>query len=130
MEKKITEGQKVFFENELKPYVVMAVSKRYAVVIRKLNKKEDKSILDFKVETGAYCTKDEAWKDLKDCPVYSLIDFKENKRAADSFVFGVYDYLKPLDCLKAIIDLYDGKMELSKRNMTELNIDWSKTKLQ
>jgi hypothetical protein len=52
----------------------MAKSKQYAVVSRKLNRREDAKLLHFQVEMNACRTFTEAFNENKDCPVYSLID--------------------------------------------------------
>jgi hypothetical protein len=120
-------GKKVYFTNEKLPYNIKAVSKRYAVVSRKLNRIEDAKLLHFQVEMGAYFTFTEAFNDNKDAPVYSLIDFKENMRSPDNLVFGVFDYFNEHDCQKAIKYLETGKMELSKRNKSELSVDMERS---
>jgi hypothetical protein len=116
-------GKQVYFTNEKLPYNVMAVSKRYAVVSRKLNRIEDVEHLHHMVNMSAYSSFTEAYKDNIDSPVYSLIDFKTNKRSPDNLVFGIFDYFNEYDCKKAIKYLESGKMELSHRNIAELSVD-------
>lgn len=116
-------GKKVFFNGEKLPYKVMAVSKRYAVVTRPLNRREDASLLHHQVNMGAYCSFTEAFEHNKQSPVYSLIDFEENIKAPDNLVFGIYDYSKESDCKKAIKDLETGELQLSHRNRCELSVD-------
>lgn len=120
-------GKKVYFNNERLPYKVMAVSKRYAVVSRPLNRREDADLLHHQVKTGAYCTFTEAFEHNKQSPVYSLIDFEENIKAPDNLVFGFYDYSKESDCKKVIKDLESGKIELSHRNRCELSVDMERS---
>jgi len=125
----LIEGQWVHFLNEKLPYTVMAVSKRYAVCSRKLNKTEDKDLIQYRVEMRSYRTFTEAYNDLKTDPVYTIIDFELNERGPDNLVFGLYDYFSKEDCLKVIIDLMDvEELSLSSRNKITLNIDWNKTK--
>lgn len=126
-ENKLIKGKKVFFTNEKLPFNVMAVSERYAVVSRKLNRREDAELLHYQVKMNAYLTFTEAFNANKDNPVYSLLDFKENVKAPHNLIFGDFDYFKTKDCEKAIKWLEKGKMELSHRNRCELSIDWDKT---
>lgn len=124
---KLTPGQKVYFLDEKLPYEVKATSDRYAVVSRKLNRREDAGLLKYKVEMSAYFSFTEAFNDLKDSPVYSIIDFKEEIKAPDNLIFTSVDYFDPEDCQKAIKMLESGEMELSHRNRVDLKIDWEKT---
>jgi hypothetical protein len=116
-------GKKVYFTNEKLPYRVMAVSERYAVVSRSLNRREDAELLHHQVRMGAYCTFTESFEHNKQSPVYSLIDFEENIKAPDNLVFGIYDYSKESDCKKVIKDLESGELQLSHRNRCELSVD-------
>jgi hypothetical protein len=120
-------GNKVYFTNEKLPYKVMAVSERYAVVSRPLNRREDAELLHHQVEMGAYLTLSEAFEHNKQTPVYSLIDFKENVRAPDNLVFGFYDYSKESDCEKVIKALENCELELSHRTRCELSIDFDRS---
>lgn len=124
---KLKQGQKVFFKDETLPYEVKAVSDRYAVVSRKLHRREDAELLHHQVKMSAYSTFTEAFNANKENPVYSICDFKENVKAPDNLVLGGYDYADEKDCQKAIRCLEDGNMELSHRNRVELNIDWKRT---
>ena len=126
-EQKLKVGQKVFFTNEKLPYEVKAVSDRYAVVSRKLHRREDAELLHHKVSMLAYFSFTEAYDDNKGNPVYSLLDFKENLKAPDNLIFGNYDYFNSDDCEKAIKDLENGTIELSHRGRVELSIDWKRT---
>jgi hypothetical protein len=119
--------KQIYFSNEKLPYKVMAKSKRYAVVVRKLNKREDAALLHHQVEMGAYSSFTEAFKDQNDCPVYSLIDFKENIKAPDNLIFPMINYFDRSECENVIKDLEKGKIELSKRNRVELSVDFART---
>lgn len=120
-------GKKVYFTNEKLPYKVMAVSERYAVVSRPLNRREDANLLHYQVEMGAYRTFTEAFEHNKQSPVYSLIDFEENIKAPDDLVFGIYDYSKVTDCKKVIKELEKGELKLSHRNRFELSVDMGRS---
>ena len=76
-------GKQVYFTNEKLPYKVMAVSERYAVCVRKLNRNEDAKLLHDMVNMGAYSSFTNAYKDSKYCPVYTIVDFNENIKAKE-----------------------------------------------
>ena len=120
-------GKKVYFSDEKLPYNVMAVSKRYALVSRKLNRREDAELIHHMVKMSAYLSFTQAYNDNKDTPVYSVIDFTENKRSSNNLVFGIFDYFDEVDCKKAIGYLETGGMELSSRDKAELVVDFKRS---
>jgi hypothetical protein len=63
-------NQKVYFQKEKLPYNVMAISENFAVVSRKLHRREDAQLLHQLVFTNAYMTFTDAFDNLKDEPVY------------------------------------------------------------
>lgn len=123
--KLFTPGASIFFIGERLPYKVMAVSKRYAVVSRKLNKQEDADLLKHEVKMGAYSSFNDAYKHCKNSPVYSLLDFQENVKAPDNLILGIYDYFDLSDCQEAIRQLEAGTMALSSRRC-ELLVDYQR----
>jgi len=128
---KLKEGQKVFFIGEGIPMELIARTENYGCVIRSLDINEDFELLSYKVESGAYLDCESALEDLKDSPVYSLLDFKEEKKAPSNMLFAgdFYDFWSKRGCKKACIDLERGKHELSRRNGCDLVIDWERTSL-
>jgi hypothetical protein len=120
---KITKGQKLYFTGEKLPYTVRAASNRFAVVSRNFDRLEDEELLWWEVKRGAAYSIDSAYEYSKELPVYSLLDFENNKRSTDNLVFGVYDYFDESDCEIVLRDLENGEMELSHRNITELEIE-------
>ena len=102
MKNNLAKGQKIYFTNEKIPYKVMSVSDRYAVVSRKLNKRQDADLLKHEVEMSAFCSFTEAYNAYKNNPIYSIIDFKEQIRAPHNLIFGDFDYSKEKDCDRAI----------------------------
>ena len=124
----LIKGQLVYFKNDTLPFDVKAVSKRYAVCSRKLNRSNDADLIKNRVDMGAYASFTDAYNALKKEPVYTIVDFRENKRSPNDRVFNSYDYFNETDCAQTIIDLMDGIINLSKRNEADLDIDWSKTK--
>jgi hypothetical protein len=123
----LKQNQEVFFKTENLPYNVMAVSDQYAVVSRKLNKIEDNNLLEFEVKRGAYSSKERAFEKLKNEPVYSVLDFKNNVKAPHNQVFNSFDMFKTEDCQKLINSLEKGEVELSERNKVDLCINWGLT---
>jgi len=73
-------GGMIYFNGEKLPYKVMAVSDRYAIVSRKLKRREDADLLRHEVEMMAFSTFTEAYNFHKDSPVYSVLDFETNER--------------------------------------------------
>jgi len=118
---------KIYFENEIIPYEIKAISDRYAVCVRKLNKEHDYDLLSFKVEMQAYLTIDSAYEALKDECVYSLVDFWERKRSPDNYGCK-FDYDTQEGCNEALDELISGEVELSRRNETFLHIDYTRTR--
>lgn len=119
-------NQEIYFVGENLPMIVRATSERYAVASRKFNKKEDDEVLSNSVERGEYLSKDEAFFDLEDAPIYTLIDLKEGVRGASNHLFCLYDYFNNEECAEVIRLLEKGGMEISHRNRVELKIDLNK----
>jgi len=118
--------QIIYFINDALPHEIKALADRYAVCVRELNYSHDYDLLKFRVDMQAYSSIDEAYKKLKDEPVYSLVDFWERKRGADNYGCK-FDYKTQQGCDEAILELISGEVELSRRNMTDLRIDDSRT---
>jgi hypothetical protein len=127
MENKLNLNQNVYFIGERLPYVVKAISERYAVVTRLFDKKEDKDLITHEVKMGGFMTRHEAEKDYEGQVVYSLLDFEESRKAPNNMVFNDYDYKDQVDIDRCLADLVAGKIELSRRNGCDLHIDWGKS---
>jgi hypothetical protein len=123
-------GHKIFFVSEQLPMELIARTDRYACVIRSLDAIHDSDLLEHKVKMDAYVDIEEAIEDLKDCPVYSLIDFVEEKKAPSNLLFAGdrFDFWSKAGCEDAVQCLVTGEHELSRRNSVKLNIDWETTK--
>ena len=124
---KLKLNQEVFFIGENLPMKVKAISDRYAICSRNLDRKEDDDLLAFEVKRGAVSSKKEAFDKLKDNPVYSILDFDEEVRGADNYIFSKFDYADSEECSEAIEELNNEEMEISHRNRVKLNINWEKT---
>ncbi len=128
MEKReIKPSDKIFFINDLQPMEVIALSERFAVCVRGMDLQDDFELLAFEVERGAYYDSEAAYEALKDSPIYTILDFKENRRGRDNYIFGMYDYWSKEDCELCIKDLESGQVEISKTYGIDLNIDWKRT---
>jgi len=125
----LKDGQKIYFVGETIPMELIARSENYGCVVRSLDIDEDFQILAHEVETGAYSDFETALEHLKDSPVYSLLDFREEKKAPSNLLFAgdLYDFWSKRGCRKACLDLERGKHELSRRNGCDLRIDWERT---
>jgi hypothetical protein len=117
----MTLGSKVWFLEDSLPFEVMAANERFAVCTRKLNKRIDADLLHFEVERGGYLTFMEAYNDLKDSPVYTIIDFEKNIRGTENLVFCMGFGTKEL-CEEALSRLTKSESEISHRTKIELNI--------
>jgi len=128
---KLKDGQKIYFIGEGLPMELIARTENYGCVVRSLDIDEDFELLSHKVEMNAYSDCESALEGLKDSPVYSLLDFKREKKAPSDLIFAgdIYDFWSKRGCKKACIDLERGKHELSRRNGCDLNIDWERTSL-
>ena len=124
---KLIESHKIYFKGEKLPMELIARSKRYAVVVRALDIEEDYDLIYFEVERGAYFNTEEAFNAIKENPVYSLIDFQEEKRAPSNLVFNPWDFWSKEDCVECINELDKGSHQLSTRHGAELSIDWERT---
>jgi len=118
MKENLKENMEIYFMEENLPYMIKAISDRYAVCTRPLDRIEDEKLI-----------KDEGYKSFESAnkyPVYCLLDFLEMKRAPDNF-YCKFNYAKLKECKKALKELISNEMELSRRNSISLNINWSKT---
>jgi hypothetical protein len=89
-------GTKIFFEKEIRPYMVKAHNDRYAICTKPYNPK--RTVL------------------------YTIIDFKNKQRAPNWWIFNIYDYKVQADIEQCLKDLETGECELSKRRAVSLDI--------
>jgi len=123
----LKESNKVYFIGEKLPMELIARTVNYGVVVRSLDIDADFDLLAFEVERGCAIDCEQAFEENKDNPVYSLLDFIEEKRAPSNLIFPDYDFWSKKDCIKSVKDLEKGKHELSRRHGTDLIIDWERT---
>ncbi|KAA5532670.1 KTSC domain-containing protein [Taibaiella lutea] len=122
MENNLKYRDEVIFANETLPYQVMAISKRYAIVTRKIDKKEDEGLIRREVNNGDYDTFEEAFEANKNNTVYYLIDFVAETRAPNDRVFNPYNYDSLESINQCVTDLEAETVRLSERNSCKLEI--------
>lgn len=117
METKYNIGDKIYFEEEKKPYTIRACDKRFLICTKPYN---------FKPKTV----------------IYTIVDLVDGIRGTDNYSIGWCDYYKTTDCKKMLKELQrwaneireemiDGEKviieplmgtHISRRNRIELNI--------
>lgn len=120
-------GQKIYFFAEVQPMEIRAINNRFAVCTRYLDIDSDFELIWHEVERGAYPDVQQAYEAVKKHPIYSLLDFKENKKAPSNRIFNPFDYRNQEDCEKCLRELVSGAHSLSQRHGIDLLIDWFRT---
>src|SRR5690606_24438132 len=90
---------------------------RYLVCTRKFNKKLDKIHIDYLLETGAYFSRKSAIQDLKDDYVYTCVDLRFGIMSTVDQVLNCYEFGSDESMRKLLLDLTNGVIGLSRRNM-------------
>lgn len=89
-------GDKVWFEEEVKPYKIIACDRRFAVCTKPFN--------------------------LKHTVLYTIIDLHKGIRGTHNMIFNCYELETKKGCLECIRDLRKGEIEVSYRNRVDLYI--------
>lgn len=110
------------FQEDSLPFDIISENERYKICTRRLNKIKDSELIRDKVETGAFCSFQEAYNYLKYSSVYTIVDLKEQIRGSDNYVIWDIDYSKKEDCKKLLQRLNTGEVEISHRNRIKLLI--------
>lgn len=87
-------GSKIWFYGEKRPYTVKAISDRFAICTKPYNPKHT--------------------------VLYTIVDFKEEIRGTNDFIFNPYDYAVQEDIDECMADLISGETEISRRNRVNL----------
>lgn len=90
-------GDNIKFNSEKGQYKVKACNERYAICTKPYNPQRT--------------------------VFYTIIDFKQSIRSTNNLVFNMYDYKIQEDIDACLVDLIAGKIELSRRNQIDLDID-------
>lgn len=93
---KVNVGDKVYIPNQQRPYTVQARNERYIICTRPYNPKRT--------------------------VMYFIIDLEDKIRGADNVLF-CFGYETREDCIERLEELESGKIEISKRNYVELDVD-------
>lgn len=88
-------GDKIQFVEEKKPYVIMALGKRYAVCTKPFN--------------------------LQKTVLYTIVDFDEKIRGTENLVFGLGAETGK-QCNEMLNRIENGETEISYRNRIALNV--------
>lgn len=56
----------------------------------------------------------------EDAQCYTIVDKKEKIRGADNY-YGKFNYLNKKECIQALKELNNGKLEISRRNKVDLS---------
>jgi hypothetical protein len=91
-----TEGQKIKFTNEKRPYRVRACNDRFVICTKPFN--------------------------LQHTVLYTIIDLEKNIRGTENLVFCM-GFESDQDCHDALERLMSGESEISRRNYIELDIE-------
>ena len=91
-------GDKIYFKGEKFPYVIQACDERFLVCTKPFNPQHTVQ--------------------------YTIVDLEKGIRGADNYWKwgGHYDYSKQEECQQCLKDLYRGEVEISSRNVVELEI--------
>lgn len=90
-----TKGNKIYFQEEKKPYTVRACNDRYLICTKPFN--------------------------ILHTVQYTIVDLIENIRGTENLIFGA-SYETDEECNEAILRLNSGETEISYRNRIDLNI--------
>ena len=123
-------GQPIYFMFDKLPYEIKARSKRYLICARPLHRRVDRALIQERVEMGSFRTFTEAYDYYtRNCvPIHTIVDSIRYCRTSYNMIFNSYNFNSEASSAQCIIDLMDGKIELSHRNKIDLLIDWTKTK--
>jgi len=86
-------GERIWFDDEKRPYKVRAGNERYTICTKPFNPKKT--------------------------VIYSIIDWVERKRSTENLIFCM-GFETDEECEEALQRLIEGKSELSKRNQIDL----------
>lgn len=96
------------------PFEVMAFNDRYIIAKRELDPVQDNKRIRNEVSMHSYCTFEETYEDLKQYPIYTVLDKKEGKRG------GVTSYNVDVNTVEGanemLEELMSGEIELSRRS--------------
>lgn len=104
MEQSLNKEDKIYFIGEKQAMTVKAVNDRFLIATKPYNPKRT--------------------------VIYTIIDFKQERRNRNSYVFNPYDYKEQKDIDDCMKDLLSGECEISHRNWVFISINWEKTNIR
>lgn len=78
----------------------------------------------------SYLTFTEAWNDLKNEMIYTIIDLENNIRGPHNLIMGGTDFKKQKEIEILLQELTNRTVEISHRNRANYNLDFERTILQ
>ncbi len=118
---KYKKGDTIIFKEDKKPFKVRCADGRFIICTRMFNRRNDSDLIWAEVQMGGFMTFSSGYEFVKDTPIYSIIDLKENIRGTENLVFCM-GFHSDADCKRALKRLSSGETEISHRNRIELNI--------
>lgn len=128
------------FEDTYEVFTIRAMDKRYLICVRPYTIEESekeqndwidnlfKEVNGLSIEESSYIER-QYIEENGECPepiskdtfCYTIVDLEEKTRSSDNF-YCKFDYDDDKECLKALQELNNGEMELSRRNKVDLKI--------
>lgn len=126
-DKKLNQGQEVYFIGEKAPMIVNEINENYAICTRDLHRWYDADLIKYEAKEN-FQSFTETYNSLKKSIVYSILDFKNNvKGPHNSWGFGIEKKTLKKDSKEILKALESNEIEISRRNSCQLNIDWEMT---
>lgn len=126
MQQIIANNKEVYFLGEVLPMKVQVFSDNYAICTRKLDKNVDASLIQHQVTNLAYLTFKEAWNDLKNEVVYTIIHFESEIKGPHDLLFNTIDFTSKKSMEALLYNLDNNKISLSKRHSKKFSFDLKK----
>jgi len=125
--KKLNQGQEVYFIGEKAPMIVNEINENFAICTRDLHRWYDADLIRYEAKEN-FSSFTETYNNLKNSIVYSILDFKNNvKGTHNSWGYGIEKKTLKNDAKEILKALESNEIEISRRNSCQLNIDWEMT---
>lgn len=96
----LTEGDKIKFEGQKRPFTVQATSKRYTVCSKPFNARKTTT--------------------------YTIVDWLDRVRGPEDLIFGMGAETQE-QCFQMLVRLLDGESKVSRRRRLPLDFEWAKS---
>jgi len=125
--KKLKQGQEVYFIGEKSPMIVNEINENFAICTRDLHRWYDADLIKYEAKEN-FSSFTETYNQLKKSIVYSILDFKNNvKGTHNSWGYGIERKTIKKDAKEILKALESNEIEISRRNSCHLNIDLNRT---